>query len=102
MALTAEQQAKIEKVSSSTLCGFLRGTATIMDKSGSGIKIGTGVLATGIHMVADGVETAGVKTDGVLKSGATALRNKADQYDLSDVTEEQLVQAMQMDDKAMV
>ena len=93
--LTAEQEIKIQKVASSGLCKFLRGSATVLDYTGTGIHLGTTLVADGLHAVANGVETVGERTDTALKSGAETLREKAEEFDLSDISEEDMLKAVQ-------
>ena len=91
----AQKEAKIRKVASSGFCGAVRGLANVLDYSGTGIHMATSVVAGGLTMAATAVDVVGTKTDDVLKGGAEVLRAKADEYDLSDITEEELVSAIE-------
>ena len=88
--MDAITEAKINKVSSSILCGFLRGTARATEVTGKAIGITGGV--TGAALVAAGTAIGnGSRTvENKSKQYAEKLRNKASQYDLSHLTEEEL------------
>jgi hypothetical protein len=92
--LSIEDQAKIARVSGSCLAGLCRGTATALKGTGFVLDKSTAVTGSALHAIANGIETAGAISSGACYAGATALENKAEGYDLSDISDEQLKAAL--------
>lgn len=88
--MTIETEAKINAVSSSIICKFLRGTAKATEVTGKTIGItgavtGNALIATG-KAICNSSEAIRDKSEVY----AEALRAKADKYDLSEFTTEEL------------
>ena len=90
--MTIETEAKIQAVSSSVLCKFFRGTARATEVTGKTIGIagaitGNALIATG-NAVVKGSSTVRNKSEVIAEN----LRKKADRYDLSEFSTEELAE----------
>ena len=90
--MTIETEAKIQAVSSSVLCKFFRGTARATEVTGkvigtAGVVSGTALIAAGDAIV-NGSRTVRDKSEVIAEN----LRKKADRYDLSEFSTEELAE----------
>lgn len=94
--MTIETEAKINAVSSSILCKFFRGTAKATEVTGKAVGIagavtGNALIATGTAVV-KGSSTVRDKSEVIAKN----LRKKADRYDLSEFSTEELAEMLKL------
>ena len=94
MALTAEEKAKIARVSGSFMAGLCRGTATVLKGTGFILDKSTSATGEALHAIADGIETVGAVSSHACYNGANYMENKAEGYDLSGIRQEDLIRMM--------
>ena len=100
--LSVEDQAKIARVSGSFLAGLCRGTATALKGTGFVLDKSTSITGSALHAIANGIETAGAVSSGACYAGAQYMEDKAEGYDLSDITDEQLKAALSAEQEELV
>lgn len=92
--LTAEDKMKIARVSGSFLAGLCRGTATVLKGTGYILDKSTTATGAALHAVANGIETVGAVSSTACYNGAGYMENKAANYDLSGISDEDLLNAI--------
>ena len=86
MELTNEEKVKVARLSGSIMSKLCIGGAYAL----KGVSFTTHGAATGLRKVANGIDFIGDKAD----QGAEALESKAEEYDIRDIPDDVLAEAL--------
>lgn len=85
--LSDEEKMKVAKVAGSFIGKLCFGAAIGLKGVGFAIDKSTGLTVAGLRIAADGVETVGKVASGFCYEKSDALKDKAEEYDLSDISD---------------
>lgn len=94
MELTIEQKVKVTRLTSSFMGKLCFGGALALKGTGVVLEKGSEYAATGLRVAANGVEEAGKVSSSACYRGAQALARKGEECDISDLTDEQIAEAL--------
>lgn len=95
--MTEAQRIKVMRVSGSFMASLCRGAACVLNGAGVVIQKSTEVTGSALHNIADGIETVGKTSSSACYAGAEAMAKKAVGYDISDISDEELTEALRGD-----
>lgn len=96
--LTAEERAKIARITSSVSFGMFKAGAVALNGLGFGLDKSTSFIGGALHMAGDAVEKTGEVTSKACYSGAAVLQRKAEENDLSGISDEDLIKAFEAEE----
>lgn len=98
--LTDVERARLTRISAGFMNKLCLGGALALKGTGITLEKTTGFVGGALHLAGNAVEKTGEVTSTACYTGSKILEDKAQEYDISDLTDEQLLEFIKEQDEA--